>query len=166
MLHANGSATLGLSTGYPGGFALDGTRIIAQIDVGTLDGAWRDTAGRHGSFVPVGTPTNPGRQRGDVPSSFLHVVSPANRPTGGADNVTCFSHALTNGNPDAVVLVTRNRGAQSGIRPLVPSLVSLYYDDDGTGLPGELSNNVWCLSRDDSQAMPLGAGFNISVPPR
>jgi hypothetical protein len=45
----------------------------------------------------------------------------------------------------------------------VASTVSVYFDDDGTGLPGDLSNNVWCISRDDSQTMPIGAGFTVRV---
>lgn len=55
---------------------------------------------------------------------------------------------------------------QSAIRPVVPSTVSVYFDDNGTGLPGALANNVWCLSRDDSQPMPIGAGCTVRVHPR
>jgi hypothetical protein len=165
-LTSGNTAVISLSSGIPGGFSFQGTRIFMILDVTTLNGSWADDAGRSGTLVPVGSPTNLGEQRGGDPMTFLHVVTADNRPTGGADNVTCFSHQLTNGNPSALILWSANRGNQSSLRPLVPSTISLYYDDNGTGLPGELANNVWCLSRNDSQTMPLGAGFTIRVAPR
>jgi hypothetical protein len=94
--------------------------------------------------------------------SFVHVVEAGNR----ISNISCFSHALTDGNPDAVIVFSPSRGPATGLRPRVDAFLSLYYDDNGTSLPGALSNNVWCLSRNDSEPIPLGAGFNIHVVPR
>jgi hypothetical protein len=59
--------------------------------------------------------------------------------------------------------VTVNRGQASGIRPAVPSSFSVYLDNDGTGLPPPLDTQVWCISRDDNQPIPIGAAFNIRV---
>jgi hypothetical protein len=51
-------------------------------------------------------------------------------------------------------------------RPQVDAFISLYYDDNGINLLGALSNNVWCLSRNDNDPIPLGTGFSIHVLPR
>jgi len=166
ILGSDGVARVGLNTGYPGGFTVEGNRVILGIDVSTLNGSWSDDAGRSGSLLRVSTPTSSGTQRGGRSNTFVHVVTADNRPAGGADNISCFSHPLSDDNPDALVLVTRNRGSQTSIRPAVASTVSLYFDDDGTTLPAPLDTNVWCISRDDSQAMPLGAGFTIRIVPR
>lgn len=162
VLDAGGIARLGLSTGVPGVFSVEGNRIVAAIDTATLNGTWSDDAGRSGTLVRVGTTRNAGVQRG-VAQTWVHIVTTSNRTGGNNDNVSCFSHPLTDGNPNAVILFAHNRGSQTNIRPLVGSLVSLYYDDNGTTLAAPLANNVWCLSRNDSLDMPLGAGFTIRV---
>jgi len=166
VLDATGVARVGLNTGVAGGSSLEGTRIFASIDTATLNGSWADDAGRTGALVWVSSPRNPGVQRGGAAQTWLHIVTTANRTGGTNDNVTCFSHPLTDGNPGALIVFSHNRGPQTAIRPLVGSVVSLYYDDNGTGLAPPLSNNVWCLSRNDSLDMPLGAGFTIRVESR
>ncbi|MCC7179007.1 MAG: hypothetical protein IT177_11510 [Acidobacteria bacterium] len=165
VLDNNGVARVGLSTGVPSGFTFEGNRVILSIDTTTLNGSWLDDAGGNGTLLRVSTPTSSGMQRGERPNSFLHVVSAENRPAGAADNVSCFSHPLADGRPSALIVFSPNRGGQSALRPFVGSTVSLYYDDDGTGLEAPLDNNVWCLSRDDSQAMPIGAGFTVRITP-
>ncbi|MGE0462223.1 MAG: hypothetical protein AB7Q16_12705 [Vicinamibacterales bacterium] len=166
VLGSDGIAWVGLSTGVPGGFTFEGNRVTLSIDTATLNGAWADDAGRSGTLLRVSTPRSSGVQRGGQSNSFLHVVSADNRPDGAADNISCFSHPLADGRPSALIVFSPNRGGSSAIRPFVPSTISLYYDDDGTDLEPPLDNNVWCLSRDDSQAMPLGAGFTIRITPR
>jgi hypothetical protein len=146
--------------------SFEGNRLNLSINTTTLNGSWEDDGGRVGTLRRVSTSTNAGRPRGDYGPNFLHIVSAQNRPGGVADNVSCFSHPRTDGNSFALILSSPNRGSQSAIRPFVGSTVSLYYDDNGTGLPPPLDNNIWCLSRDDSQTMPLGAGFTIRIVPR
>lgn len=143
------------------------SRLLGILNLATLIGTWYDDHGS-GPLVPAtGITRVPGSpRRGGTPNSFTHFVTANNRPPGGADNVSCFSHPLTDGDSLAQIVFTPNRRSQSVIRPVVPSTVSLYYDDDGTGLGGNLANNVWCLSRDDNQQMPIEAGFNIYVLPR
>jgi hypothetical protein len=157
------SATLALTTNYSGGSRLEGSRVLATINISTLTGFWHDNEGRSGALTRVLATGSPGPRRGDVGSTFLHIVAAGNRPVGSASNVSCFSHPLADGNSGATLTLTPNRGRQSSIRPVVASTVSVYFDDDGTGLPGDLSNNVWCISRDDSQTMPIGAGFTVRV---
>jgi hypothetical protein len=158
-----GMAHIGLNTGVPGGFSVEGNRVVAAIDTATLNGTWSDDAGRVGTLVRVTATRHAGTQRGGAAQTWLHIVTTSNRTGGTNNNVSCFSHPMTDGNPNALVIFTHNRGPQTAIRPLVGSVVSLYYDDNGTGLPAPLTNNVWCLSRNDSADMPLGAGFTIRV---
>ena len=89
--------------------------VIIFLDITTLDGTWGDDAGRYGRFVRVGTPTNTGEQRGGSPMTLLHVVTADNRPS-VADNVTSFSHPLTNGNPDALILWSVGSGRSAARR--------------------------------------------------
>jgi hypothetical protein len=129
ILDNRGMARVGLSTGVPGGFTFEGTRLILTIDVTTLNGSWADDAGRTGSLMRISTPTGGGMQRGAYSNSFLHVVTAQNRPAGGAANISCFSHPLTNGRSTALVVFSPNRGSQSDIRPFVGAPVSAYYDE-------------------------------------
>lgn len=140
-----------------------GTAIYAWLQLSTLEGGWQDDGGRTGPLTPVSGPVAGTNRRAEVGNAFLHTVTAANRPTGGADNVTCFSHPLTDNRSSAMIQVTVNRGQASEIRPAVPSTLSLYLDNNGTGLPPPLNNFVWCISRDDTLTMPIGAAFNVRV---
>lgn len=143
--------------------SLEGTAIYAYLQLSTLEGGWQDDGGRSGPLTPVAGPVAGTNRRAEVGNAFVHTVSALNRPPGGADNVTCFSHPLTDNRSSAILQVTVNRGQASDIRPAVPSTLSVYLDDNGTGLPTPLDNHVWCISRDDSLAIPIGAAFNIRV---
>lgn len=143
--------------------SLDGTSVYAYFELATLAGGWQDDGGRTGPLVPVTGPVPGNNRRAEVSNSFVHTVSAANRGPGSADNVTCFSHPLTDNRLSAHLQVTVNRGEASSLRPMVPSTYSVYFDDDGTGLAAPLDRNVWCISRDDSQPMPLGAAFNVRL---
>lgn len=140
-------------------YSLEGTTIYAYLDLATLAGSWRDDGGRSGPLTPVAGPVAGTNPRGSTGNAFLHVVNAQNR----TNNITCFSHPLTDGRSSAWIQVTVNRGQASTIRPAVPSTFSVYLDNDGTGLPSPLNTQVWCISRDDNQPIPLGAAFNIRV---
>lgn len=141
-------------------------RLTATIQLPSLNGGWVDAFGI-GTLRPVSavsrTPTVRRQQRTDP---ILHVVDATNRPAGAGANVTCFSHPYADGVSTARISVTHNRGSADNIRPAVNSIVSLFFANTGTGLAGALANNVWCISRNDDAAMPLGAGFTIQVLPR
>ena len=140
-------------------YSLEGTTIYAYLDLATLSGSWRDDGGRSGPLTPVAGPVAGTNARGSTGNAFLHVVSALNH----TNNITCFSHPLTDGRSSAWIQVTVNRGQASSIRPAVPSTFSVYLDNNGTGLPAPLDNYVWCISRDDNQPIPIGAAFNIRV---
>ena len=139
-------------------------RLVGVIEnLSTLNGLWNDSYGNGQLIASQGVSRSspfPRRPRGNP--SFLHVVESTNR----IGNISCFSHPKTDGNPEALIVFSRHRGQASAIGPQVDAIISLYYDDNGTNLPGELSNNVWCLSRNDNDPIPVGAGFSLHVLPR
>lgn len=148
--------SLGLST-------INGRLIGVLENLPSLNGLWNDSAGNGRLVSSQGVSRSspfPRRPRGAA--SFLHIVESHNRMS----NISCFSHAQTDGNPEALIVFSHHRGQATAMLPQVDSVVSLYYDDNGTGLAGALSNNVWCLSRNDNAQMPLDAGFSIHVLPR
>lgn len=168
VLAPGNAARLGLTYTFPGGAITEGALIRATIDLGTFSGTWDDNGSHSGAFVfaPSGGSGGPLRDPATPSNGFVHRVTTSNRPavSSGASNITCFSHPLTDGNPNALILAVVNIGVHStsGITP-VPTSYSVYYDNNGTPLPPPLNNDVWCISRDDSQTMPLGVGFNIRV---
>ncbi len=162
VVASDGGVMIGLTTGSSGGFTLRSTRVTARIELPSLNGFWVDDGGRRGDMVPVTGPVRGGTARGDIPVAFVHVVTSTNRRAAG-NNVSCFSHPVTDFNSAAMISVTPNRGTSNALRPFVASTVSLYLHLGPTGLPGDLSENVWCISRDDSVQMPLGAGFNVQI---
>lgn len=143
--------------------SFEGTAIYARLQLATLAGAWQDDGGRSGTLMPVPGPIAGTNRRAEVGNAFVHVVQALNRPSGPAENITCFSHPLTDNRSSAMIQVTVNRGQASEIRPAVASTISVYLDNNGTGLPAPLDNYVWCISRDDNQEMPIGAAFNVRV---
>jgi hypothetical protein len=166
VVGSEGRFIIGLSTGYAGGFTFQGNRIVANLTLPTLSGGWEDDAGRSGEFQWVNSTAWSGPQRGAFPQAFLHLVTPSNRRGPSGDNVSCFSHPSTDNNESALISVTANRGRLESIRPVVTSTVSVYLHTGATGLGGPLSADVWCISRNDSQQMPIGAGFTVQVIPR
>jgi hypothetical protein len=80
-------------------------------------------------------------------SSFVHRATPTN--TGG--NSTYLDHPLTEGDPDAVVLVTAvwEAGGVNNARP-----VGVWYDAD---------RERWAVYNQDQAPMPEGAAFNVAV---
>lgn len=163
---AAGTIYFSVRTSFPGGSSSEGTWVWASLSLATLNGNWQDDADRRGQLIRVSGPVAGANRRGIPANTFLHIVTPTNRQPGGGDNVTCFSHPLTDGHPGAYVVVTVNRGQATGLRPFIGAPVSVYYDDNGTGLAGALANNVWCISRDDSAQMPLDAAFTIRLVPQ
>jgi hypothetical protein len=78
VLAPGGAARIGLTYTFPGAVVTEGALIRASINLDTFSGAWDDNGNR---------------------AAFVHFVNQLNRPlTGGAANITCFSHPLTDGN--------------------------------------------------------------------
>jgi hypothetical protein len=168
VLAPGGVARIGLSYTFPGAAVTEGALIRASIDLATFSGTWDDNGTHAGTFMFAPNGGTGGRVRdpwSPHSNAFTHFVNQFNRPPAGgaATNITCFSHPLTDGNPSALILVTVNRGLASDARPAVASSYSVYFDNNGTPLAPPLDNNVWCISRDDSQPMPLNAAFTVRV---
>ena len=79
---------------------------------------------------------------------FIHTASTLN--TGG--NVTAIDNALTNHNPNAIILVTPNwnPGGVGGTYDNHP--IGVYYD-----------GSKWAIFNQDIVDMPIGAAFNVYV---
>jgi hypothetical protein len=82
-------------------------------------------------------------------SVFIHKATAANI----AGNVTTIDYPLTNGNPNAIILVTPNYN---------PGNVGGTYDNHPIGL--FYNGSKWAIFNQDIAAMPVNASFNVFVP--
>jgi hypothetical protein len=124
---------------------------------GTYDkhaiGVWYD-AGKWAIFnqdtaaMPVGAPFNVLVPNPDT-SVFVHVATAANINS----NWTTIDHPLTNGKPNAIVLVTPNWN---------PGSVGGTYDNHPIGV--WYTAGKWAIFNQDIAAMPVGAAFNVIIP--
>ena len=105
-------------------------------------------------------PRTPGYQPLDIPAlsippasslgvQFVQVATVANIEL----NRTIIDHPLTNGNPDAIILVTPNWN---------PGDVGGIYDDHSIGV--YYFGGKWRILNQDGAAMPVGAAFNVIIP--
>ena len=85
--------------------------------------------------------------------AFIHVTTAANKPI-LSDNVTCIDNVLTNGKPNAIVIITQNWGAGFTFNN---SSVGVYYKTTGA------LSNQWCIFNQGMNAMPINATFNVLV---
>ena len=93
---------------------------------------------------------------------FTHVV-PATGPchaSGVASRRTAMDHLLTNGNPNAILVVT-NLGSLSGGAPVFPEPVAVYYEP--TGSPGGCPLDRWVIFSLGSTTMTAAQRFNVFV---
>ena len=81
---------------------------------------------------------------------FVHEATPANTVLGS----TRMDHALANGNPDAILLVTQRLETGSGGAILNDHPIAVSYD--------QLSER-WAISNQDSTGVPPGALFNVLI---
>ncbi len=87
----------------------------------------------------------------DMPA-FVHRTTPFNR----TQNRTEIDHPLTNGNPQAIILVTPNYnpdGAAQGTD-----------NNHAIGVFYRPSTQRWAIFNQDQAGMPFGAAFNVLVP--
>jgi len=80
---------------------------------------------------------------------FVHKATVGN----SAGDYTTIDYPLTNGNPDAIILVTPNWN---------PGGVGGQYDNHPIGV--YYSGSKWRIFNQDGVAIPVGASFNVSVP--
>jgi hypothetical protein len=90
-------------------------------------------------------PSSSAAPQGPSGSSFVHRATPTNTDA----NSTYLDHPITDGNPDAVVLVTARwePGGVSNARP-----VGVWYDAD---------RKRWAIYNQDRAPVPEGAAFNV-----
>ena len=79
---------------------------------------------------------------------FVHKATSGN--TGG--NSTLIDNALTNGNPNAIIIVTQNwdPGGVGGVNNAHP--IGVYYD-----------GSYWRIFNEDMATIPVGAAFNVYI---
>jgi len=83
---------------------------------------------------------------------FTHTATVGNSNA----QVTYIDHASTNNNPNAIVLVTQNWN---------PGGVGGTYNNHAIGLWYSNSANKWAIFNQDIVNMPVGAAFNVLIPP-
>jgi hypothetical protein len=83
--------------------------------------------------------------------SFVHTANGAN----SSGNVTYIDNTLTNGNPDATVLITQNWNPGGGGGNYNSHPVGVWYSN---------SQDKWAVFNQDIAAMPIGAAFNVMIP--
>ena len=81
---------------------------------------------------------------------FIHHATPKNISV----NSTYLDSPLTDGNPNAVLMVTHNwnPGGSSG-----------KYNDHPIGVWYDPDRGKWAIFNEDRAAMPVGADFNVAV---
>lgn len=79
---------------------------------------------------------------------FIHEVTAGNIKC-DFDHCTEIDHPLTNGDPDAILIVTQNWSVGNTYNP---HPVGVYY-----------TGSKWRIFNEDQDLMPSGAGFNVLV---
>jgi len=90
-------------------------------------------------------------QASDVGAHFVHYATAEN--TGG--RFTTLHHPLTDGRQDAIFHVTQNWNPPGASGTYNDSVIGILYTLEG----------LWSIFNQEDSAMPVGAGFNIWVPP-
>ena len=129
----------------PGG--VGGTYNNHNFGVYYDSGQWA-VFNQDGVTIPVGAAFNVLVPNPDT-SVFVHKATTANI----LSHSTIIDYPLTNGNPNAILLVTPN---------LNPGEVGGAYDDHPIGV--FYDGSKWRIYNQDGAAMPVGAAFNVFVP--
>lgn len=85
-------------------------------------------------------------------TAFVHTAESGNIFI----NSTFIDNPLTNGNPNAIVLVTQNWN---------PSGATGVFNNHNIGVWYNATNNKWAVFNEDTALMPEGASFNVLVAP-
>ncbi len=87
---------------------------------------------------------------------FVHIATSGNIGC-GSSQCTYIDHPLLNGNPNAIFVVTQNfnpGGGSSGV-----------YNNHAIGVWYDTGQNKWAIFNQDLVSMPVGAAFNVLIPP-
>jgi len=91
-------------------------------------------------------------QATDVGAQFIHVVTVEN----SAGRSTKLDHPLSNNDQSAIIHVTQNWNP-----PGAPGT----YNNSAVGVTYDTSEDKWNILNKETAAIPLGASFNIWIPP-
>jgi hypothetical protein len=128
----------------PGG----GSPIYDKHNIGVLyEGQW-EIFNQDGLSSPAGLAFNVLVPNPDT-SVFVHTATAGN----SAADYTTIDYPLTNGNPNAIILVTPN---------FDPGWVGGVYNDHPIGV--EYTGGKWRIYNQDGVAIPPGAAFNVFLP--
>jgi hypothetical protein len=86
-------------------------------------------------------------------SIFIHKATSANIAASGVVYASVIDYPLTNGNPNAIILVTPNYDPGDIGGTLDDHPIGLYY-----------TGGKWEIHNQDTMAMPVGAAFNVFIP--
>jgi hypothetical protein len=117
--------------------------LILGISLVGLIGANREQA------APT-TPLPPTANGATLDTVFIQHATPEN--TSG--NSTYLHSPLTDGNPNAVLVVTQNWNPGGGSGKYNNHPIGVWYDRD---------RSKWAIFNQDRAAMPVGADFNVAV---
>ena len=143
--------------------------VVALVVIVSIFGNTGVARADHGALANVDSrkfepPRAPGSQLLDTLSSiippasslgvqFVHVATAANIAASGVGHATVIDHPLTNGNPNAIILVTPNYN---------PGGIGGTYDNHPIGV--WYSDGTWRIFNQDLAAIPVGAAFNVIIP--
>jgi len=83
---------------------------------------------------------------------FVHEATVSNT----SYSWTTIDHPRTNDNPNAIVLVTQNAN---------PGGAGYIYNDHSIGMYYSSAEKKWVIYNQDLDSMPIGAAFNVLIPP-
>ncbi len=84
-------------------------------------------------------------------NAFVHTAETGNI----VFNSTFIDNPHSNGNPNAIILVTQNWNPGGG-----PGV----FNNHNIGVWYNTTNNKWAIFNEDTQLMPVGASFNVIIP--
>ncbi|HEY4722646.1 MAG TPA: hypothetical protein VII92_12410, partial [Anaerolineae bacterium] len=142
------------NTGYGvGGISTTGAGVYGQTSNISGTGVFAVGAGTSGTALLIanGGIRVAGADIGTSTPAFVHVVAADNI---NAVNQTIITHPLTDGDPDAILIVTPayNYALAGGSNN--PHAVGVFFNG---------SLNKWVVYNIDNAAMPVGAQFNVLV---
>jgi hypothetical protein len=143
----NSSAVIQVTQNFnPGGEG--GTYNNKPIGV-WYDGNFWYVFNQDGSNMPLGAGFNVAISE-ETDGAFVHTATANNT----ASATTWINHPATNGDPDAIVLVTQNWNPPGGGSVYNNAPVAVQY-----------LSGFWFIFNENFSPMPIGASFNVSVLP-
>ena len=127
-----------------------GAKGTATTKVGTattVNGTATTIGGGTGNLDP---PVPGGGGEPGTPVSFIHTASPAN----SSGDHSVIDNPATNGNPNAIVLVTQNQSPPGGRHVLDNANLGVYYNGE-----------KWAVFHQNRTTPPAGAAYNIAAFP-